>query len=94
MVLTPNDCRREAELCEQAALRISLQPDKEELLATAQSLRRRADLMEGAIDRPASRAACETAPPPAKPPHQSMAKCLAPAIHASDNSMNSASFGD
>lgn len=48
--LTPGHYRREAELVEQAAASISLQSDKEELLATARSLRLRADGMESPFD--------------------------------------------
>ena len=46
MTNAPDDCRREAELFEQSAKCVSLQSDKEELLATAQSLRRSAAMME------------------------------------------------
>ena len=40
--------RREAELIEQVAQRLSLQPEKEELLAEARSLRRLAATFDGA----------------------------------------------
>lgn len=46
MAPTPNDYRREAVLFEEAARWISLQSEKEELLAAARSLRLRADVME------------------------------------------------
>jgi hypothetical protein len=45
MMLTPDECRREAELSEQAARCVSLQSDREELLAAARSLRQLADEM-------------------------------------------------
>jgi hypothetical protein len=49
-ILTPERYRREAELAEQAAASISLQSDKEAMLATARFLRLRADGMEPPFD--------------------------------------------
>ena len=50
MFMTAHEYRREARLVEQAANVISLQSDKEELLATARSLRLQADAMETQFD--------------------------------------------
>ncbi len=49
-IMTPDECRREAELFEQAAAAISLLSDKEELLTTARSLRLRADVTKSPFD--------------------------------------------
>lgn len=55
--LTPDDYRREAALAEQAAAAVSFQPDKESLLATARSLRFRADVAESRLEDPPGAAA-------------------------------------
>lgn len=50
MNISPDHYRREAMLVEQVAERISLRTDKEELLAEARSLRRRAAELEARPD--------------------------------------------
>lgn len=62
MVWTPNACRLEADLFEQAAQWISLQSDKDELLATARSLRSRAEAMESRVNCSAASAPDGAAP--------------------------------